>query len=76
MSALPQGIIHATLIAPDLAAFCAAYAQQLAMQLHARGRLEAAEAAILGLADLAGAPSAWLANSAGVKRGERDARVT
>lgn len=66
MSALPQGIIHATLIAPDLAAFCAAYQQQLAMQLHAQGRLDATEAAILGLADLAGAPQAWLANSAGV----------
>ncbi|MGN0858040.1 MAG: hypothetical protein ACI4NW_02480 [Stenotrophomonas sp.] len=66
MSALPQGIIHATLIAPDLAAFCTAWQQQLAMQLHACSVLEADQAAILGLADLAGAPQAWLANSAGV----------
>lgn len=66
MSALPQGIVHATLVAPDLAAFCAAYQQQLAMQLHAQGTLQAADAAILGLPALAGAPQAWLANSAGV----------
>lgn len=66
MSALPQGIIHATLIAPDLAAFCAAYQQQLSMQLHTQGTLQAADAAILGLPELAGAPLAWLANSAGV----------
>lgn len=66
MSTPPQGIIHATIIAPDLAAFCAAWQQQLAMQLHALGPLDAGLAAILGLAELAGAPAAWLANSAGV----------
>ena len=65
MTGAPQGIIHATVIAPDLAALCAAWQQQLAMQLQAQGTLEEADAALLGLPTLAGAPLAWLANSAG-----------
>lgn len=65
MSALAQGIVHATVLAPDLAALCAAYQQQLGLQLQAQGTLEEADAALLGLPALAGAPLAWLANSAG-----------
>ena len=65
MSALAQGIVHATVLAPDLAALCAAYQQQLSMQLQAQGTLEEADATLLGLPTLAGAPLAWLANSAG-----------
>jgi hypothetical protein len=66
MSALAQGIVHATVLAPELAALCAAYQQQLGLQLQAQGTLEEADAALLGLPALAGAPLAWLANSAGV----------
>ena len=66
MSATTMGIIHASIIAPDLAAFCAAYQAQLGMQVAAQGVLEAEQAAILALPELAGAPQAWLANSAGV----------
>lgn len=65
MSALAQGIVHATVLAPELAALCAAYQQQLSMQLQAQGTLEEADATLLGLPTLAGAPLAWLANSAG-----------
>lgn len=65
MSALAQGIVHATVLAPELAALCAAYQQQLGLQLQAQGTLEEADAALLGLPALAGAPLAWLANSAG-----------
>lgn len=65
MSAPRQGIVHATVLAPDLAAFCAAYTAQLAMAVQRQGTLDAADAAALDLPDLAGAPLAWLANSAG-----------
>lgn len=61
----PQGIIHATLIAPDLDAVCEAYVAQLSMRVHQRGTLAAEDAAALDLQDLAGAPLAWLANSNG-----------
>lgn len=60
-----QGIVHATLLAPDLEALCAAYAAQLSMQVASRGILDTSDAALLALPDLAGAPLAWLANSAG-----------
>ena len=62
---LKQGIIHATLIAPDLQQVCAAYVTQLALQVQQRSTLDAADAAALDLVNLAGAPLAWLANSAG-----------
>ncbi|MGE8279508.1 MAG: hypothetical protein ACN6O2_03655 [Stenotrophomonas sp.] len=62
---MKQGIIHATLIAPDLQQVCDAYAGQLALQVQQQGTLGADDAAALDLADLAGAPLAWLANSAG-----------
>ncbi|WP_313317272.1 hypothetical protein [Stenotrophomonas sp.] len=62
---MKQGIIHATLIAPDLQQVCDAYAGQLALQVQQQGTLGADDAAALDLADLASAPLAWLANSAG-----------
>ena len=60
-----QGIVHATLVARDLAATCEAYAAQLDMAVACGGMLGAGDAAVLGLPDLAGAPLAWLANSQG-----------
>ena len=60
-----QGIVHATLVARDLAATCEAYAAQLDMAVASGGMLGAGDAAVLGLPDLAGAPLAWLANSQG-----------
>lgn len=65
MSALRQGIAHATLIAPRLESVVAAYTTQLAMRLHERSTLTADDAAALDLQHLAGAPLAWLANSLG-----------
>lgn len=65
MSAPRPGIVHATVLAPDLAAFCAAYTAQLAMTVQRHGMLDAADAAALDLPELACAPLAWLANSAG-----------
>lgn len=62
---LKRGIIHATLIAPNLQQVCDAYVAQLALQLQQRGTLQADDAAALDLEDLIGAPLAWLANSAG-----------
>ena len=64
-TAMRPGIAHATLLAPDLAATCDAYASQLSMSVASRGRLDAGDAAVLGLPGLAGAPVAWLANSEG-----------
>ena len=60
-----EGILHVTLIAPDLDAACAAYRDQLGLTVAARESLDIELAAVLGLADLAGAPVAWLANPAG-----------
>ncbi|WP_222566168.1 VOC family protein [Novilysobacter antarcticus] len=60
-----NGILHVTLIAPDLDAACAAYREQLGLTVAARESLGAELAAVLGAADLAGAPVAWLANPAG-----------
>ena len=65
MSAARQGIVHATLIAPALDAVLDAYVEQLSMTIASRGVLSAPDAAALDLADLVGAPLAWLANSAG-----------
>ncbi|WP_303747997.1 hypothetical protein [Stenotrophomonas pigmentata] len=62
---MKQGIVHATLIAPDLQQVCDAYVAQLAMQVQQRATLSAEDAAALDLLDLTGAASAWLANSAG-----------
>lgn len=62
---MKQGIIHATLIAPDLQQVCDAYVAQLALQVQQRGALSADDAGALDLLDLIGAPLAWLANSAG-----------
>ena len=59
------GIVHATLVANDLAATCAAYVTQLALAVASHATLTAADAATLDLPDLAGAPLAWLANSDG-----------
>ncbi len=66
MSVPRPGIAHATLIANDLDGACEAYVAQLSMGVAARERLDAADAAVLGLHDLAGAPLAWLANSEGM----------
>ena len=60
-----QGIVHATVVAPDLDVFCAAYAARLHLQPSPPGVLAADEAAALDLADLAGRPVAWLANRRG-----------
>jgi hypothetical protein len=65
MSALRQGIVHATLLAPRLSAVCDAYIGQLAMQIHSQGTLGDEDAKALDLADLVGAPMARLANEAG-----------
>ena len=65
MSALRQGIAHATLIAPRLEHVVDAYTAQLAMRLHERNMLTADDAAALDLPHLIGAPLAWLANSLG-----------
>ncbi|QOW19478.1 hypothetical protein INQ41_12870 [Lysobacter ciconiae] len=60
-----DGILHVTLIAPDLDAACTAYGDQLGLTVAALQSLESELAAVLGLVDLAGAPVAWLANPAG-----------
>lgn len=65
MSHARQGIVHATLIAPDLQRVVDAYITQLSMRLHERSTLSADDAAALDLHHLAGAPLAWLANSLG-----------
>ncbi|MCD9088590.1 hypothetical protein [Stenotrophomonas sp. SY1] len=65
MSGARDGIVHATLIAPDLQLVIDAYRAQLSMREHARGTLGAEDAAVLDLPDLAGAPLAWLANPLG-----------
>ena len=65
MTATRQGIVHATLVARDLAASCDAYLAQLSLTLAAHATLGDEDAAVLGLPDLAGAPMAWLANAAG-----------
>ncbi|HEX7989389.1 MAG TPA: hypothetical protein VF513_04450 [Stenotrophomonas sp.] len=62
---MKQGIVHATLIAPDLQQVCDAYVTQLAMQVQQRATLSVEDAAVLQLPDLTGAASAWLANTAG-----------
>ena len=64
-TSMRPGIAHATLLAPDLAATCGAYEAQLSMSLDSRGALAAEDATVLDLADLAGAPMAWLVNSEG-----------
>lgn len=60
-----QGIVHATLVAPDLELTCTSYVAQLGLTVAARRVLDSAMADVLGLADLAGQPMVWLANSAG-----------
>ena len=60
-----QGIVHATLLTPSLQPTLSAYAAQLALTASARGRLDAAAAALLGLPALTGAPLAWLRNPEG-----------
>ena len=66
MNACRPGIAYATLIATDLDAACDAYVAQLSMTVAARGSLDAGDAAVLGLPDLAGAPLAWLADGEGI----------
>ena len=60
-----DGILHVTLIAPDLAAACAAYRDQLGLSVAARESLDSVTATVLGLVELAGTAVAWLANPAG-----------
>ncbi|MGV8942149.1 MAG: VOC family protein [Lysobacter sp.] len=60
-----EGILHATLISPDLHATCAAYADQLGLTVGERGTLDAATADVLGLPDLRDQALVWLANEAG-----------
>ncbi|WP_442682867.1 hypothetical protein ACSBPQ_14960 [Stenotrophomonas sp. JC08] len=62
---MKSGILHATLIAPQLPPVVEAYAAQLSMREHARSSLAADDAAALDLPELAGAPFVWLANSLG-----------
>lgn len=66
MSTSRRGIVHASLIAPDLAQVCAAYVGQLSMTVTHHGELAADDAAVLGRPELAGTAMAWLANSEGV----------
>jgi len=60
-----SGILHVTLIAPDLDAACVAYREQLGLTIAAHETLQSDLAAVLGLPDLAGQRVAWLANPAG-----------
>jgi catechol 2,3-dioxygenase-like lactoylglutathione lyase family enzyme len=60
-----QGILHATLIAPDLTAACDAYLAQLGLAVCKREELAADTARVLGLDHLCGLAVAWLANEAG-----------
>ena len=60
-----NGILHVTLIAPDLDAARVAYREQLGLDVAAREVLESDLAAVLGLTHLTGQPVVWLANSAG-----------
>ncbi len=60
-----HGIVHATLIAPDLQIACNAYLAQLGMDVCERGELDPRTAQLLGLDDLHGHAVAWLANEAG-----------
>lgn len=60
-----QGILHATLIAPDLTAACDAYLAQLGLTICKREELDADTARLLGLDHLRGHAVAWLANEAG-----------
>ena len=77
MTETRQGIVHATLVASDLAVTCDAYLAQLSLTLATQSTLGDEDAAVLGLPDLAGAPMAWLANAAGepVLRVSRRARM-
>ncbi|MGV8944682.1 hypothetical protein, partial [Thermomonas sp.] len=60
-----NGILHVTLIAPDLDAACVAYRDQLGLTIAAHETLVSDLAAVLDLPDLAGQCVAWLANPAG-----------
>ncbi|MEO9000597.1 MAG: hypothetical protein ABI287_03500, partial [Rhodanobacter sp.] len=60
-----HGILHATLIAPDLQTACSAYLAQLGVTVCKRGELDADTAQLLGLDDLRSHAVAWLANEAG-----------
>lgn len=60
-----QGILHATLVAPDLTAACDAYLAQLGLTICKREELDADTAWLLGLDELRGHAVAWLANEAG-----------
>ena len=60
-----HGILHATLVAPDLQAACSAYLAQLGLDVCQRDELDADTAQLLGLEDLRGHAVAWLANEAG-----------
>lgn len=60
-----QGILHATLITPDLQTTCSAYLAQLGLEVCQRGELDAGTAQLLGLDELHGHGVAWLANESG-----------
>lgn len=60
-----RGLLHATLISPDLQAACSAYQAQLGLHVSKPGELDAETARVLGLDDLHGHAVAWLANEAG-----------
>lgn len=60
-----RGMLHATLISPDLGAACSAYQAQLGLGVSKRGKLDAETAQLLGLDVLHGHSLAWLANEAG-----------
>jgi len=64
MNTSPPGIAHATLLAPNLEITCISWREQLAIHVHP-GTLDAADAAVLDLPDLAGAPMAWFSNHEG-----------
>jgi len=71
-----SGIVHATLLAPNLDCTCNAWCSQLSMTA-GDNRLNNADADILALPDLAGTRMAWLRNSEGrrVVRVIEDANV-
>lgn len=60
-----HGILHATLIAPDLQAARRAYLAQLGLEVCKHEELDADTARMLGLEDLRGRAVAWLASEAG-----------
>lgn len=62
-----QGILHATLVAPDAQAVGVAYAAQLPLQVVEHSRLATLDAQRLQRPELAVTPQVWLANHEGTR---------